>query len=54
MSVLTGQINPLGPLVQFKAMQSRQRVEALLRAQAACAWFINTTVFSPGKQRLKT
>jgi hypothetical protein len=32
MSVLTGQISALGPLVQFKAMQSRQRVEALKKA----------------------
>ena len=32
MSVLTGAISPYGPLIHFKAMQSRQRVEALKKA----------------------
>ena len=30
MSVLTGTISPYGPLIHFMAMQSRERVEALL------------------------
>ncbi len=32
MSVLTGTIRPFGPRIEFKAMPSRQRVEALKRA----------------------